>query len=59
MMKTVLIVIGLIFLYLLIGYIFTAVLLSLGDDATEEYAPWLTTSDPEFSYGMDVQCGHL
>lgn len=46
---TVLIVIGLIFLYMLFGYIFTTVLLALGEDFCEEVAPWITTLDPGFS----------
>lgn len=45
----VLIVLGCIFLYLLFGYVFTTVLLSLGDDTCGSIAPWLTTNDPGFS----------
>ena len=44
-----LILIGLIFLYILFGYIFTTVLLALGDDFCENIAPWVTTNDPGFS----------
>lgn len=46
---TILIIIGSIFLYLLFGYVFTTVLLALGDDFCEKIAPWLTTHDPEGS----------
>jgi len=45
----VLIIIGAIFLYLLFGYIFTTVLLALGEDFCEKIAPWITTIDPDFS----------
>ena len=44
-----LIIIGSIFLYLLFGYVFTTVLLALGDDFCEKVAPWVTTIDPGFS----------
>lgn len=44
-----LIIIGLVFLYLLFGYIFTTVLLALGEDFCEDVAPWLTTNDVGFS----------
>lgn len=46
---TVLIVIGAIFLYLLFGYIFTTVLLALGEDFCESIAPWISTIDSNFS----------
>ena len=45
----VLIIIGAIFLYLLFGYIFTTVLLSLGEDFCEKIAPWVNTYDVDFS----------
>ncbi len=48
-MITALIIIGLIFLYLLFGYVFTTVLLSLGEDFCENVAPWLATNDVDFS----------
>lgn len=46
---TVLIIIGTIFLYSLFGYIFTTVLLALGEDFCENIAPWITTNDVNFS----------
>ena len=48
-MITVLIIIGGLFLYLLFGYIFTTVLLALGEDFCEKIAPWVTTYDVECS----------
>ena len=46
---TALIIIGLIFLYSLFGYVFTTVLLSLGEDFCDNIAPWINTDDPDFS----------